>query len=199
MKTKRIWIWSFLFGIIAAVIAYAAIFPGNTPLPATTSTAKADNEEKKEEPEEEPEEVSRQFNNPMETVADGMRAISLRALNVEQGLSGYIEPGSYIDIVAFESKIDKKLDKEYRSSVLMLQNVKVLSSGKAADAPEEALRYETITVEVTPQQGVELSLASLDESGFYFMLRNEDDHQSIKDRVSFTREIIKEGEDEGEE
>jgi pilus assembly protein CpaB len=194
MKTKRLWILSLLFGIIAALAAYVVVFPPSAPVPAAT-TAAADNEDEKQA-EKEPEMESRQMNNKMLEVEEGKRAMSLKVTALEQGVSGYVEPNSYIDIIAYESAKDEKTKKEFRTAKLVLQNVKVLGSGKSADGEDEALRYETITVEVTPEQGVELSLASRDKDGFYFMMRGEGDGTVEDKAISFTREIIKEGESE---
>ncbi|MGR3765922.1 RcpC/CpaB family pilus assembly protein [Rossellomorea sp. NS-SX7] len=197
MKTKRLWILSFVFGIIAALVAYIVVFPPAAPVPASTTVAVSnDRDEKKKEMEEKPELESRQMNNKMLAVEEGKRAMSLKVTALEQGVSGYIEPNSYIDIIAYETKKDEKTKKEFRTAKLVLQNVKVLGSGKSADGEDEALRYETITVEVTPEQGVELGLASRDKDGFYFMMRGEGD-QVVQDKaISFTREIIKEGKSE---
>ncbi|PFG04595.1 Flp pilus assembly protein CpaB [Bacillus sp. es.034] len=194
MKTKRIWMWSFVFGIIAALVAYIVVIPAPAPVPASTTTAVKDDGKEKQD-EKEPEVPSREMNNKMIPVAEGMRAISLKVA-LEQGVSGYIEPNSHIDIIAFESTIDGKTKKEMRTANVLLQNVKVLTSGKSADGPDEALRYETVTVEVTPAQGAELSLASKDKDGFYFMLRGKEDTKLEKDPISFSREVFKEGESE---
>ena len=53
--------------------------------------------------------------------------------------------------MAFE--IDEDAEKVSQTAVLVLENVKVLASGKSPDSPDEALRYETVTVEVTPEGG----------------------------------------------
>ncbi|MGM0754158.1 MAG: Flp pilus assembly protein CpaB [Bacillota bacterium] len=195
MKTKRIWMWSFVFGIIAALVAYVVVFPAPAPVPASTTTAVKDDAKEKQD-EEEPEVPSREMSNEMISVAEGMRAVSLKVMALEQGVSGYIEPNSHIDIIAYESSKDEKTNKEMRTAKLILQNIKVLASGKSADGTDEALRYETVTVEVTPEQGVELSLASRDKDGFYFMLRGKDDANIEKDPISFSREVFKEGESE---
>lgn len=195
MKTKRIWMWSFVFGIIAALVAYVVVFPAPAPVPASTTTAVKD-DAKENQDEEDPEVPRREMSNKMISVAEGMRAVSLKVMALEQGVSGYIEPNSHIDIIAYESNKDEKTNKEMRTAKLVLQNIKVLASGKSADGTDEALRYETVTVEVTPEQGVELSLASRDKDGFYFMLRGKDDANIEKDPISFSREVFKEGESE---
>ncbi|WP_129689931.1 Flp pilus assembly protein CpaB [Gottfriedia acidiceleris] len=195
MNTKRIWIYSLIFGLLTALVLYIAVF-SNTATPTTVKetkkpvvkaniqTAKAT--EKKIQ--------KREIKNEMIPVSEGKRAISLK-VDLEQGISGYVEPNSMVDIIAYETNIDQKTKKEFRSAILGFQNIKVLASGKASDSNDEALNYETITVEVTPEQGLELSLASKDKNGFYFMLRNVKDNKEETKDVRVTREVVK-GEDE---
>lgn len=197
MNTKRIWIWSLIFGLLTALVLYIAVF-SNTSTPTSAKetkdpvaktnikTAKAA-EKKKETP-------KRKIDNEMIPVSEGKRAISLK-VGLEQGISGYVEPNSKVDIIAYETNIDQKTKKEFRSAILALQNIKVLASGKAPDNDDERLNYETITVEVTPEEGVALSLASRDKNGFYFMLRNAKDNNTETKDVRVTREVVK-GEDE---
>ncbi|MFC4321750.1 RcpC/CpaB family pilus assembly protein [Litchfieldia salsa] len=191
MRTKRIWMWSFIFGVTAALFAYVVMSDATVEPASTVVTA----ELKSAVTEEEKEEIDKNFPNPIIPVSEGKRAISLRAA-MEQGVSGYIKSSSHVDIIAYESTKDEQTNKEYRTAVLILQNVKVLGTGKAADGEEEALRYEMVTVEVTPEEGVLLSLASRDKDGFYFMLRNSEDQSVKKEKVQQTREMIKEGESE---
>jgi len=192
MKTKRIWIWSLIFGMFTTLIVYVGVFSDITK--ASTETEKVETKKVVEPTKEEEKEESikpREINNPIVEISEGNRAISLKVA-LEFGVSGYIEPGSYVDVIAFGSSKDDATKKEYRSAVLVLQNKKVLTSGKASDNEEEALHYETVTLEVTPQEGVMLSLASKDKDGFYLMLRNTEDHDTIAEPVQETREVIKE-------
>lgn len=130
--------------------------------------------------------------NPMVKVSDGKRAISLKTV-LEAGVSGYIEANSKVDVIAFETTIDAATNKKFKSSVLILQDIKVLAVGKSSDTPQEALDYQTVTLEVTPDQGLTLSLASKDKDGFYFMLRNTKDKGKIEEMKRSTREVIEEG------
>lgn len=192
MKTKRIWIWSLIFGIFTTLIVYVGVFSDITK--ASTEPEKVETKKTVETTKEEEKEESikpREINNPIVEISEGNRAISLKVA-LEFGVSGYIEPGSYVDVIAFGSSKDDATKKEYRSAVLVLQNKKVLTSGKASDNEEEALHYETVTLEVTPQEGVMLSLASKDKDGFYLMLRNTEDHDTVAEPVQETREVIKE-------
>ncbi|MCA1032209.1 Flp pilus assembly protein CpaB [Bacillus timonensis] len=196
MKTMRIWIWSLVFGILATVIIYGG-FLSNFSTPAATSENAGETEENKDEASkgltELEEEIvkERTFNNPMYEVSEGMRAISIK-VEVDQGVSGYVTPGSFVDIIAYATTRDEQTKKEYKSAVLILQNKKVLSSGKSSDNEEEALHYGTVTLEVTPREGVMLSLAAKDKDGFYLMLRNSSDTGVEEGVIEETREVLKE-------
>ena len=95
-----------------------------------------------------------------------------------------------MDVIAYETTKDGQTGKQNRSAVLILEDVKVLTSGKASNSKDEALNYETVTLEVTPEQGVTLSLAAKDKDGFYLMLRNTGDTETGKAGLKQTREVI---------
>ncbi|MBI0577631.1 Flp pilus assembly protein CpaB [Neobacillus cucumis] len=195
MNTKKIWIISLILGIAVAGIAYLSVFSKGKVSTTTTTVAVAQNNDEKKTDEEQAkkeEALKREFNNPLVDVSNGKRAISIN-VDPAQGVSGYIAPNSKVDVIAYGTKKDDKTKKEYRSAVLVLENVKVLSSGKSSDTKEEALHYETVTLEVTPKEGVMLSLAAKDKDGFYLMLRNTEDTDKGKVGLKQTREVIKEG------
>ncbi|WP_226658797.1 RcpC/CpaB family pilus assembly protein [Guptibacillus hwajinpoensis] len=187
MKTKRIWMWSVIFGAFATVIVYVALF--------TNLTTDAETEVKKVEAPEVAAETAvpkREIPNSIVEVTEGKRALSID-VELAPGVSGYIEPNSFVDVIAYETMIDEE-EKEFKSAVMMLQKVKVLSSGKSSDSTEEALHYETVTLEVTPEEGVSLSLAAKDKDGFYLMLRNSEDDGTVKEGLKETRQVYKETE-----
>ena len=152
---------------------------------------KTEEEIEKEKQAEKEKALAREFVNPIVDVSKGKRAISIK-VNLEQGVSGYIAPNSMVDVIAYETTKDDATKKEFKSAVLVLENVKVLTSGKSSDNKEAALKYETVTLEVTPEEGVVLSLASKDKDGFYLMLRNTEDTETGKAGLKQTREVIKE-------
>ncbi|MDP4552829.1 RcpC/CpaB family pilus assembly protein [Alkalihalobacillus macyae] len=190
MNTKRIWMWSLIFGVFATLIVYVGLFTNLTAV-STDSTEVKEAEKKEVLTEAEETIAGREMANPIVEVSEGNRAISIN-VDLAGGVSGYIEPNSYVDVVAYERSIDEEGDKEYKSAVLVLQNKKVLTSGKAPDSVDEALHYETVTLEVTPEEGVLLSLAAKDESGFYLMLRNKEDDGVSKKALKETRQVYKE-------
>ncbi|MEH7501320.1 Flp pilus assembly protein CpaB [Neobacillus drentensis] len=194
MNTKKIWIISLILGVAVAGIAYLTVFSKGKASSASGVVVTQEKEEKKagDEQAKKEKELEREIKNPLVEVSKGKRAISVK-VNLEQGVSGYVAQNSMVDVIAYETTKDDKKDKEYKSAVLVLENVKVLTSGKAADNKEEALHYETVTLEVTPEEGVMLGLASQDKNGFYLMLRNTTDTQTGKAGLKQTREVIKEG------
>jgi Flp pilus assembly protein CpaB len=160
--------------------------------PDTKPDVKTAEELEKENQAEKDKALAREFVNPIVDISKGKRAISIKIINPEQGVSGYITPNSIVDVIAYETMKDDATKKEYRSAVIVLENVKVLTSGKSSDTKETALLYETVTLEVTPEEGVVLSLASRDKDAFYLMLRNTEDTETGKAGLKQTREVIKE-------
>jgi Flp pilus assembly protein CpaB len=191
MKSKKIWMLSLIFGISMAFVTYLALFSNQS----EPTVAKSEKVEKEKKVAKAAEKEERKIINPIVEVSKGKRAISLKTM-LETGVSGYIEPNSKVDIIAYETIVDEQTKKKYKSSVLVLQNIKVLTSGKASDNNEEALQFETVTVEVTPEQGLMLSLASKDKDGFYFMLRNTKDESVIEEMKRETREVIEDKKEE---
>ncbi|PAE44385.1 Flp pilus assembly protein CpaB [Bacillus sp. 7884-1] len=198
MNTKKIWIISLMLGLTVAGFVYLSIYAkdrASTPASGQTSEEQAKKVEEQKENEKQAEKeqaLLREFVNPIVDVSTGKRAISIKVLNLEQGASGYITPNSMVDVIAYETTKDDATKKEFKSAVLLLENVKVLTSGKSSDNKEAALLYETVTLEVTPEQGVVLSLASRDKDAFYLMLRNSEDTETGKAGLKQTREVIKE-------
>ncbi|WP_342432921.1 Flp pilus assembly protein CpaB [Neobacillus sp. FSL H8-0543] len=201
MNTKRIWIISLILGLTVAGFVYLTTFAKEnsaTPASVPVSQEKDDKDDVKTEEElaqekqaKKEQALIREFINPMVDVSTGKRAISLK-INLEQGVSGYIAPNSMVDVIAYETTKDDATKKEFKSAVLVLENVKVLTSGKSADTKDAVLNYETVTLEVTVDEGVMLGLASKDKDGFYLMLRNPEDTETGKAGLKQTREVIKE-------
>jgi pilus assembly protein CpaB len=199
MNTKKIWLWSIILGMMVALVAYFTFLPKQSastgPSVEAAEDVKTEAEENAVGQEEEPN-FNRKIINPIVDVSTGKRAVSIY-VDLVPGLSGYIQPESRVDVIAYEQTKDEKKKKEYKSAVLVLENLKVLAAGKSVDTETEALQYQTITLEVTPEEGVMLGLASKDKDGFYLMLRNNEDTETGKKGYKETREVIKEdGEEE---
>ncbi|WP_462411053.1 Flp pilus assembly protein CpaB [Neobacillus sp. Marseille-QA0830] len=205
MDTKKIWIVSFVIGLMAAGVLYITVFAKeDSPKPAIASVSDEGTKEKEQTSQEKTEKqkqsekdkaLAREFTNPIADVSKGKRAISIK-VDLDSGVSGYVAPNSMVDVIAYETDKDDATKKEYKSAVLALENVKVLTSGQSSDDKEGALKYQTVTLEVTVEEGITLSLASKDKDGFYLMLRNQDDAETGKAGMKQTREVIKEDKEE---
>lgn len=99
-------------------------------------------------------------------IKPGMRAISIGVSNLS-GLVGMIKPKNTVDIIAQVQKPEKNTQgadevKDYTS--LLAENITVLAvddvlakEGKAKN--EEGISYTTVTLQVTPQQALGISMA----------------------------------------
>lgn len=185
MNLKKIWIAALIFGLIATGIFYVYIL------------SKSNQEEiTPVEPIEEVE--TTEETNPKNTlipISKGNRAMSLQ-VSVVQGVSGFIEPGSSVDVIAI---LDPSEDEfaytagQHDAATLLLQNIKVLAIGHSADTTEEAQRYETVTLEVTPKEGLYLGFAARNNNQIYLTLRSEGDTSVEPDATHIHEDNLHEG------
>lgn len=91
----------------------------------------------------------------------GMRAVSIQIDKVK-GVSGLIEPGDYVDVIAVLPRVGNKPP----PAAAILRGVRVLSVGdqleysSATPSPQEA-NSTTVTLEVTPKQADMIDMADL--------------------------------------
>lgn len=91
-------------------------------------------------------------------IEEGKRAMSVR-VDKETGVSGFITPNSYVDVLATGTIVDGSL-REQRAK-LILQNVKVMAIGKSIDMEDdEPVEVPTVTLLVTPEEAEKLTLAT---------------------------------------
>ena len=108
-------------------------------------------------------------------IPEGYRAMNVRVDDVV-GISGFIMPGTLVDIVVVIDPPDEKNQRE-RISKIVLQNIKVLANGANIDKTKnekEAERVKTVTLQVTPEQAEKLALAS-SEGRLQLVMRNSID------------------------
>jgi len=96
-------------------------------------------------------------------LAPGMRAISTK-IDEESAAGGFILPGDHVDIV-MTRRVDRSAEggsSEDYASETVLTNVKVLAIGQTADDNNgsKVVQGKTATLELTPQEGELLALAS---------------------------------------
>ena len=108
-------------------------------------------------------------------IPEGYRAMNVRVDDVV-GISGFIMPGTLVDIVVVIEPPDNTQNRE-RISKIVLQNIKVLANGANLDKPKnekEAERVRTVTLQVTPDQAEKLALAT-SEGRLQLVMRNSID------------------------
>ena len=111
-------------------------------------------------------------------IPEGYRAMTVKVDEIV-GISGFVQPGSYVDIVAVVTPIQGS---QGPISKIVLQNIKVLASGPRIDSPENQREPHTVsavTVLVTPEQAEKLVLAGA-ESRLQLVMRNYSDQEDTQ-------------------
>ena len=105
-------------------------------------------------------------------IPEGYRAMTVKVDDVV-GISGFIMPGTLVDVVVVIDPDDQSNQKNPISKSV-LQNIKVLANGQNIDKPEdqrEANSVKAVTLQVTPEQAEKLALAST-EGKLQLVMRN---------------------------
>lgn len=109
-------------------------------------------------------------------IPEGYRAMTVKVDDVV-GVSGFILPGTLVDIVVVIQP-PKGSSTEEMISKIVLQNIKVLASGQNIDKPKNDREVErsikAVTLQVTPEQAEKLALAS-SEGKLQLVMRNSVD------------------------
>ncbi|MGO4886433.1 Flp pilus assembly protein CpaB [Anaerobacillus sp. MEB173] len=189
MKTKKIWLWSLVFGLVATVTFYVTIFSNQN---IDTSVSATETQEPTEEVDAESESSSEvTFKQELLPFEEGKRAIALQVDEVA-GVQGFIKPGSFVDLVWVSHPPDEAIEKgQHAASSMLLQNVKILGVGHAADSESEAARYQSVILEVTPYEGLALGFAKKDD--LYIMLRSEGDSHVEPEKTHLHEDEIHKG------
>jgi pilus assembly protein CpaB len=113
-------------------------------------------------------------------IPEGYRAMTIKVDDVV-GVSGFIMPGSFVDIVAIILPIGP-VGASGPISKIVLQNIKVLASGTKIDSPENQRtpsEVKAVTVQVTPEQAEKLVLAA-NEGKLQLVMRNYSDQEDTQ-------------------
>lgn len=109
-------------------------------------------------------------------IPEGYRAMTVKVDDVV-GISGFIMPGTLVDIVVVIIPGDSGAQGQQPISKIVLQNIKVLANGQNIDKPEkerEANSVKAVTLLVTPEQAEKLALAA-SEGKLQLVMRNSID------------------------
>ena len=108
-------------------------------------------------------------------IPEGYRAMTVKVDDVV-GVSGFILPGTLVDIVVVITPPDASGGEKI--SKIVLQNIKVLANGQNIDKPKNDREVDrsvrAVTLQVTPEQAEKLALAS-SEGRLQLVMRNSVD------------------------
>lgn len=113
-------------------------------------------------------------------IPEGYRAMTVKVDEIV-GVSGFVQPGSFVDIVAVIVPLGANAAQGPISKIV-LQNIKVLASGPKMDSPEnerEPSSVGAVTVLVTPEQAEKLVLAT-GEGRLQLVMRNYSDQEDTR-------------------
>jgi pilus assembly protein CpaB len=115
-------------------------------------------------------------------IPPGYRAMTVKVDDVV-GVSGFIMPGSFVDVVAI---IVPPGSDQSRGPVskIVLQNIKVLASGRKIDTPDNQrtpAEVRSVTLQVTPEQTEKLVLAA-NEGKLQLVMRSYTDQDDATTR-----------------
>lgn len=111
-------------------------------------------------------------------IPEGYRAMTVKVDDVV-GVSGFIMPGSFVDVVAIIVPPSEQT-KQDPISKIVLQNIKVLASGPKIDSPDnqrEPSKVNAVTLQVTPEQAEKLVLAA-NQAKLQLVMRNYGDQEA---------------------
>ncbi|MBO8172216.1 MAG: Flp pilus assembly protein CpaB [Bacillaceae bacterium] len=200
MKTRKIWIWAILFGLMASITLYFTVFLKYTPgsaqtgtpdtVPVTSDSNNEDPASQDQTPKDQDAEADTTANKII-PIEEGKRAISIKVNDV-QGVSGFVKPGDHVDLVSIIRPPEEAIQQgQHAAAQILLQNVKVLAVGHAADHEEEAARYTSVTIEVTPREGLFVGFATKHE--LYLMLRKTGDETLEPEHTHVHEDELHEG------
>ncbi|WP_423799539.1 Flp pilus assembly protein CpaB [Neobacillus sp. SAB-20_R2A] len=196
MKSKKLWLLSFILGLLATLAIYFVITSNVENEPASTSASVTDDTKTEEKAASSTENTTAQAasqptaNTGILPISEGKRAMSIQVPD-PFGVAGYIKPGAHVDVVAKLLVPGDAKPGQYPAEKLILQNVKVLALGHAADDAETKKRYQIVTLEVAPKDGLALGFAMKYE--LFLMLRKDGDEKLESDPTHVYENQLQEG------
>jgi pilus assembly protein CpaB len=124
-------------------------------------------------------------------IPEGYRAMTV-AVNDVVGISGFIMPGTLVDVVVVIDPQQSNGSQQGPISKIVLQNIKVLANGQNIDKPEnqrDANSVKAVTLLVTPEQAEKLALAST-EGRLQLMMRNSIDQGDEQTKGVDKRQLL---------
>lgn len=124
-------------------------------------------------------------------IPEGMRAITIY-VEQDTGVAGLIKVGNRVDIISVLG------DEKEERAILLLQNKEVLAIDKSISTvsnenKDDTSIYLTITVAVTPEEALKLSLSQVIGRSNRVVLRNQEDLKLLEIPDVMPRDLIHEG------
>jgi pilus assembly protein CpaB len=122
-------------------------------------------------------------------IPEGYRAMTVKVDDVV-GISGFIMPGTLVDVVVVIRPDDSSAQGPI--SKIVLQNIKVLANGQNIDKPDnerDANSVKVATLLVTPEQAEKLALAS-SEGKLQLVMRNSIDQGDEQTKGENKRSLL---------
>ena len=124
-------------------------------------------------------------------IPEGYRAMTVKVDDVV-GVSGFVMPGSYVDVVAVIVPQAQQGEAQGPISKIVLQHIKVLASGAKIDSPEnqrEPTAVKAVTLQVTPEEAEKLVLAT-NEGKLQLVMRNYSDQESAQTKGASKNSLL---------
>ncbi len=121
-------------------------------------------------------------------LSDGKRAMTVRVDDVS-GNAGFIRPGDHVDVV-MSIQLPDKNDQHFSKTIL--QNLVVLSTGQIWEQQQKDQKpviVKTVTLEVTPEEGEILNLAS-NQGKIRLALRNRNNLEIARTAGVLTANLV---------
>ena len=117
----------------------------------------------------------------------GMRAATV-GVNVVSGVSGFVLPGTYVDVV---TTVSPSSEKEETASKIILENVKVLAVDQLFERKDDdPMTVHSVTLLVNPEQSEKLVLASTEGKLQLTMRNNADDSVETETPGIWLKDLI---------
>jgi pilus assembly protein CpaB len=121
-------------------------------------------------------------------LSDGKRAMTVRVDDVS-GIAGFIKPGDHVDVLM---SIPVPNESEQQFSKVILQNIVALSTGQIWEQQQQDQKpviVKTVTLEVTPDEGEILNLAS-NQGKIRLALRSRNNRETAYTRGVNTSQLV---------
>jgi len=121
----------------------------------------------------------------------GMRAFTITIPTMSSGMAGFAMPGDHVDVLLTMSGDDKD-GTGGGSTITLLENIEVMAVDQTIEAPAankvDANHLRSVTLQVTPEQSLELDLGQT-RGTLHLSLRNPEDTKDSQTKMATLSEL----------